>query len=97
MANMRGSPRWYGIPVRVLLVTFIGTLLSFAVSLLLAIVGTVAFARLRGVHPDMTVAYRVIAIPMALVAGSIILVLSLAMEIRHYRQSKALSTIEKMS
>jgi hypothetical protein len=34
-------PRWYAIPVRVLLVTFIGTLISFAISLLLGIVGTV--------------------------------------------------------
>jgi hypothetical protein len=90
-------PRWYGIPVRVLLVTFIGTLLSFAVSLLLAIIGTVVVTRLRGLHPDMAIAYRQIALPMALVAGSIIFVLALAMEIRHHRQSKALSTIEKMN
>jgi hypothetical protein len=81
----------------VLLVTFIGTLLSFAVSLLLAIIGTVVMSRLRGVHPDMTIAYRQIALPMALVAGSIIFLLALATEIRHYRQSKALSTIEKMN
>jgi len=81
----------------VLLVTFIGTLLSFAVSLLLAILGTVLVGRMRGVHPDMTIAYRQIALPMALVAGSIIFVLALVMEIRHHRQSKVLSTIEKMS
>ena len=80
-----------------LLVTFIGTLLSFAVSLLLAILGTVLVGRMRGVHPDMTIAYRQIALPMALVAGSIIFVLALVMEIRHHRQSKVLSTIEKMS
>jgi hypothetical protein len=90
------SPRWYGIPVRVLLVTFIGTLLCFAVSLLMAILGTVAVSRLRGVHPDMTVAYRHIALPMALVAGSIIFVLALVMEVRHHRQSKTLSSIERM-
>jgi len=96
-ARASRQPRWYGIPVRVLLVTFIGTLLSFAVSLLLAIVGIVLVARMRGVHPDMTIAYRQIALPMALVAGSIIFVLALVTEIRHHRQSKALSTIEKMS
>ena len=96
---MPGShpPSWYGIPVRVLLVTFIGTLLSFAVSLLLAIIGTVVVARVRGVHPDMTIAYRLIALPMAIVAGSIIFVLALVMEIRHHRQSKTLSAIEKMN
>jgi len=90
-------PRWYGIPVRVLLVTFIGTLLSFAVSLLLGILGTVIVARVRKIPPDMTIAYRQIALPMAVVAGGIIFVLALIMEIRHHRQSRALSTIEKMS
>jgi hypothetical protein len=90
-------PHWYGIPVRVLLVTFIGTLLSFAVSLLLAILGTLIVARVRGAHPNMAVAYREIAIPMALVAGSVILLLALTLEIRHYRQMKALSTIERIS
>ena len=90
------APRWYTIPVRVGLVTFIGTLLCFAVSLFFAIFGTVIMASLRGVHPDMRIAYRHIAIPMAVVAGSIILVLALVIEIRHYRQAKTLSAIERM-
>jgi hypothetical protein len=42
----------------------------------------------------MTVAYRLIALPAAVVAGSIIFVLALAMEIRHYRQSKTLAALE---
>jgi len=91
------SPRWYGIPLRILLVTFIGTLLSFVVSLLLAIIGTVIVAGIRGIHPDMRVAYRLIALPMALVAGGIILLISVGMEIRHYRQTKTLSAIERLS
>ena len=90
-------PRWYAIPVRVLLVTFIGTLLAFAVGLLVGIIGTVAGSALRGIHPNMTVAYRQIALPAAVVAGSIIFVLALVMEIRHYRQSKTLAAIERMS
>jgi hypothetical protein len=90
-------PRWYAIPVRVLLVTFIGSLISFAVSLLLGIIGTVAVSALRGIHPNMTVAYRSIALPAAVVAGSIIFVLVLTMEIRHYRQSKTLVAIERVS
>jgi uncharacterized membrane protein len=89
-------PRWYGIPLRVLLATFIGTLICFAVSLLIGIFGTVIVSVLRGMHPDMRVAYRLIALPTALVAGAIIFVLSLVMEIRHYRQVKALSAIERM-
>jgi hypothetical protein len=90
-------PRWYAIPLRVLLATFIGTLISFAVSLLLGILGTVILSSVRHVNPNMTVAYRLIALPAALVAGSIIFVLALTMEIRHYRQSKTLAAIERMS
>jgi hypothetical protein len=91
------APRWYAIPVRVCLATFIGTLICFAVSLFLAIIGTVAVAAARGVHPDMRIAYRQIALPMALVAGSIVFVLAWILEVRHYRQSKMLSHIEKMA
>jgi hypothetical protein len=90
-------PRWYAIPVRVLLVTFIGTLISFAVTLFVGIVGTVAFSAVRGVHPNMTIAYRRVALPAAAVAGAIIFVLAMAMEIRHYRQAKTLAEIERVS
>jgi uncharacterized protein with PQ loop repeat len=91
------TPHWYGIPVRVALVTFLGTLISFALSLLFGILGTVIFAAMRRVHPDMRVAYRQIALPIAIVAGCIILVTTLVIEIRRYRQSKTLSAIERMS
>ena|ERR1039458_6990331 len=90
-------PRWYAIPLRVLVVTFIGTLISFAVSLLVGILGTVIVSALRRVQPNMTIAYRIIALPVAVAAGSIIFVLALTMEIRHYRQSKTLAAIERMS
>jgi hypothetical protein len=91
------SPRWYTIPIRVALVTFISTLLCFAVTLLFAIFGTVITAKLRGIHPEMRIAYRYIALPVAVVAGSIILVLALFTEIRHYRQAKTLAAIERLS
>ena len=90
-------PRWYLIPVRVLLVTSIVTLLSFAVSLLLGIAGTVLAARLRGVPPDMTFAYRYVALPVAAMVAAIVLVSACFMEVRHYRQAKALSQIERAS
>ena len=91
------KPRWYLIPLRVVLVTFIVTLLSFAVSLLLAIAGTVVGARLRGAHPDMTFAYRHIALPAAATVAAIIFVSASFMEVRHYRQAKALDRIERAS
>jgi cell division protein FtsX len=90
-------PRWYAIPVRVLLATFIGTLIAFAVSLLLGILGVVVVSAVRHVNPNLTTAYRLIALPAAVAAGSIIFVLALTMEIRHYRQSKTLNAIERMS
>jgi hypothetical protein len=96
-ANPSRAPRWYAIPVRIFLVTFIATLLCFAVTLLLAILGTVILGAVRGVHPDMRIAYRLIALPVALVAGGIIFVLALTMEIRHYRQAKTLAAIERLS
>ena len=90
-------PRWYGIPLRVLLATFIGTLICFAVSLFIGIFGTMIVSALRVIHPDMRIVSRLIALPMAAVAEGVIFVLSLVMEIRHYRQMKALSAIERMS
>jgi hypothetical protein len=95
---MSGNQRaaWYLIPLRALLVTFLLTLLSFAVSLLLGILGVVIAARLQGAHPNMTIAYRHIALPVAAVVSTIILVAAVVMEIRRYRQTKALSEIERM-
>ena len=90
-------PRWYLIPVRVLLVTFIVTLLSFAVSLLLGILGTLLAAKLRGAQPDMTFAYRHVALPVAAMVGTIVSVSAVFMELRHYRQAKTLSQIERAS
>lgn len=95
-SKTRRTPRWYGIPVRVVLATFIGTMTCFAVSLLIGILGTMLISAVRGIHPDMRIAYRMIALPIATVAGAIIFVLSLIMEIRHYRQGKALSGIERL-
>ena len=89
------SPRWYVIPVRIVIVTLVVTLISFAVSLLLGLLGVLLVARVRGLPPDLTVAYRNIAFPVAVVVGTIVLALSLVMEIRHYRQTKALAEIEK--
>jgi len=89
------KPRWYLIPVRVLLVTFVVTLLSFAVSLLLGIVGILLAAKLRGTaHPNLTIAYRQIATPAAAMVAAIVSVSATAMEIRHYRHLTTLRKLE---
>ncbi len=91
------EPRWYAIPARVLLLTFIGTLLVFAVSLFLGILGTFIAGLVRGTRPEMTVAYRHVALPVAVVAGGVILFVALGMEIRPYRPTKTLAAIERVS
>ena len=87
------KPRWYLIPVRVLLVTFVVTLLSFAVSLLLGILGVALAAKIKGVHPNMTLAYRDVAFPAAAVVAAIVVVSSTVMEVRFYRRNKALGQL----
>lgn len=76
---------WFWIPLRILLVTFLLALLSFAVCLLLGILGLAISARLRGVRPDMALAYRHFAFPAAAVIGGIALIVVTTMEFRHYR------------
>jgi hypothetical protein len=90
-------PRWYLVPVRVLLVSFLLTLLSFALSLLLGIVGLAIQGHFRGIHPNMALAYRQVALPVAAGVGSIALIGVTATEIRDYRQSKALAQIARRS
>ena len=88
-------PHWYFVPVRALVITAIITLLCFAVSLLLGIVGTALAALVRGLHPNMALAYRRVAFPVAVAAAAIGFVCSLVMEIRQYRHEKALDRMEQ--
>jgi hypothetical protein len=80
--------RWFLVPLRLLLVTFLLALLSFAVCLLLGILGLAITAAIRGGHPNMTIAYREIAFPAAVLAGAAALVVAIGMEVRHYRQQE---------
>ena len=85
-AKVPPSPvRWFMVPLRVLLVTFLLALLSFAVCLFVGILGLVITAAVRGVHPNMTIAYREIAFPAAILAGAAALVGAIVMEVRHHR------------
>jgi len=88
-------PGWIGVPVRALAVTFLFTLLSFAVALLLSILGTVVYSQVVHVAPPLQFAYRHIAFPFAITVGAIVLVVMLVMEIRNYRQRKALAAMER--
>jgi TRAP-type C4-dicarboxylate transport system permease small subunit len=90
-------PRWILIPFRVFAVTFLLTLLSFAVALLLSILGTIVYSQVEHVAPNLPFAYRHIAFPFAITVGTIVLVLSLVMEVRNYRQRRTLAEIERVS
>ena len=81
--------RWLLVPVHVLLVAFLLALLTFAVCLFLGIFGLLITAAVRGVHPNMTVAYREIALPAAVVAGAIALLAAIVLEFRHLRQERS--------
>jgi uncharacterized membrane protein len=90
-------PRWYAVPARALFVTFLVTLLTFAVTLFGSIMTVVITGAIRGNNPDLRFAYRHIALPIAIVVGAIGLLVSLVVEIRHYRQMKALDGIARLS
>ena len=92
-----GGLRWIGILARIVAMTFLFTVLAFAVALLLSIMGTVVYSQVKHVAPNLTFAYRHIALPCAITAGAIVLLLTLAMEIRSYRQRKTLEGIERVS
>jgi hypothetical protein len=91
------KPKWVGVPIRALLVTFLFTLLSFALALLLSILGTIVYSQVKGIAPNLTFAYRHIAFPFAITAGAVVLLISLGFEIRNYRQRKTLAGIERAS
>ncbi len=85
------------VPVRVVLITFLLTLLSFAVSLLLAILGLAISAHIHGVHPNMAAAYRHFAFPVAMTVAAVVLICATVVEVRQYRQAKALAEIARAS
>jgi hypothetical protein len=91
------KPRWYLIPVRVVLVTFVITLLSFALCLLLGISGVAVTALIRGVHPDMRLAYRDVAAPGALIIAACVFATMLVIEIKRFRQTRTLDGIARAS
>jgi hypothetical protein len=86
MSPVRAPARrlpWFWILVRVLVLSFLLALLSFAVCLLLGILGLSLAAFVRGIHPNLALAYREIALPAAGVAGAIALLAAVALEFRH--------------
>ena len=80
------KPRLPGVFFRALLITFVLTLLAFAVTLLLAIIGLSLFGMVAGRRPDLADAYRYGAFPIAILVAVIVLVTTFVTEFKRYRQ-----------
>ena len=91
------KPNPYLVPFRILLIAILFSLLAFAISLLLGILGIVGWSALHHAAPNLPQAYRHFAFPVAIVVGAIALIAATILETRHYRQAKALAGIERMS
>lgn len=83
------KPRLLGVLVRALLITFVLTLLAFAVTLLLSIIGLSLFGVIAGHRPDMADAYRYGAFPLAVLVAFVVLVAAFTTEFKRYRQRLA--------
>jgi vacuolar-type H+-ATPase subunit I/STV1 len=70
-------------------------LLSFAVALLLSILGILVYSWVEHAAPNLVFAYRRIAFPIAVTVGTVVLIVSLVVEIRNYRRWKILAAIER--
>jgi len=79
-----------GSVARVLFATLLFTAAGMAVGLFCGIVGTVIYGMIRGGQIDMSNAYRHVAIPLALVAGSVALVGAAVLEVRARRTRTSL-------
>lgn len=79
-----------GSAVRILITTLLFTAGGMGVGLFLGIVGTVFYGMIKGGPIDMTNAYRHVAIPLALLAGSAALIGSTILEVRSRRTRTSL-------
>jgi hypothetical protein len=76
--------------VRVLFTTLLFTAGGMGAGLFLGILGTVVYGMIRGSHIDMTNAYRHVAIPSAILTGSVALIGSAVLEVRARRTRTSL-------
>lgn len=76
--------------MRVIVATLLFTAGGMGAGLFLGIVGTVLYSIIRGSQIDMTNAYKHVAIPVAILCGSVALVGSVVMEVRARRTRTSL-------
>ena len=83
------KPRRWAVAVRIVLITFLATLVTFAVALFFGIASMVLLSLIRGGSVNMANAYRHVAVPAAALALVIALLLATRNEVREYRQASA--------
>jgi hypothetical protein len=84
-------PSLLGIVPRVIMITFGITGISFAVSLFVGILCMAMMGMFRGHLPDMRLAYRIFALPVAAMVGVVALIVACTVEVRHYLRAKSLN------
>lgn len=97
MVHPRSSnPRLILVPLRALLIAFLFTLMSFAIAVLLGILGSIAWGAMHHSHPNLPMVYRHFAPVVAGTVGVVVLVVAGVLEARRYRRDKVLAAIEQM-
>ncbi len=84
-------PSLLGIFPRVIMITFGITGISFAVSLFVGILCMAMMGMFRGNLPDMRLAYRMLALPVAMMVGIVAFIVASTVEVRHYLRAKRLN------
>jgi len=80
----------FEIAVRVVLITFVFTLLSFAIGLFCGIGASLLYGAIRHIHPDMTWAYKFVAAPFGAIGLVVTFFMMLINEIRRARRPEDL-------
>lgn len=83
------KPRRWAVAVRILLITGLCTLVTFAAALFVGIAAMALLSLFKGGGVNMANAYRHVAVPIAAVALVIALLLAARNEIREYRRARA--------
>jgi len=83
------APNPLAILPRVLAITIALTGLAFAVTLFFGILGMAGIGLVRGHLPDMRMAYRHFAFPIAMTVGGFAFIAAWIMEMRHYLRRKS--------
>jgi hypothetical protein len=90
VSSQGAAPSLLGIVPRIIMITFGITGISFAVSLFVGILCMAMMGAFRGHFPDMRLAYRMFALPVAVMVGTLAFAVTCVVEFRDYFRAKVL-------